>query len=80
MLDKRQWSTGVSVALSVGAVVWICSTLADLDKRTTLIACKGEESNKQIRKNQEYINLVLKNIVKENVVTWDNSEGKKNAR
>jgi hypothetical protein len=75
MLDKRQWSTGVSVALSVGAVVWICSTLVDLDKRTTLIAFKVEESNKQIRKN-----LVLKNIVKENVVTWDNSEGKKNAR
>ena len=76
MLDKKQWATGVSIALSVGAIVWICSTLVDLDKRTAIIAIKVEESNKQIKKNQKYINLVLKNIVNEHNVTWDYSGDK----
>jgi len=76
MLDKKQWATGVSIALSVGAIVWICSTLVDLDKRTAIIAIKVEESNKQIKKNQKYINLVLKNIVNENNITWDYSGDK----
>tara|TARA_R100000664_G_C2649382_1_gene70725 strand:- start:166 stop:405 length:240 start_codon:yes stop_codon:yes gene_type:complete len=76
MLDKKQWATGVSITLSVGAIVWICSTLVDLDKRTAIIAIKVEESNKQIKKNQKYINLVLKNIMNENNITWDYSGDK----
>ncbi len=80
MLDKSQWFTGVSIALSVGAVVWICSTLVDLDKKTTIISLKVEESNKQIKKNQEYINLVLKSVLDDNAITWDYSGDKHDAK
>ena len=49
MLNTRDLINGVSVVLVAGSIIWIVSTLIEVDKRTAIMAEKVSENHKMIK-------------------------------
>ena len=49
MLKTRDLINGVSVVLVAGSIIWIVSTLIEVDKRTAMTEMKVSENHKMIK-------------------------------
>ena len=49
VLKVRQLVNGVSVVLVAGAIVWIVTTLIEVDKRTAITEMKVSENHKMLK-------------------------------
>ena len=49
MLNTRDFINGLSVILAAGSIVWIVSTLIEVDKRTAITEMKVSENHKMIK-------------------------------
>ncbi len=49
MLNTRDFINGLSVILAAGSIVWIVSTLIEVDKRTAMTEMKVSENHKMIK-------------------------------
>ena len=49
VLNTRDFINGLSVILAAGSIVWIVSTLIEVDKRTAMTEMKVSENHKMIK-------------------------------
>jgi len=49
VLNTRDFINGLSVILAAGSIVWIVSTLIEVDKRTAITEMKVSENHKMIK-------------------------------
>ena len=71
LLDKKNITSSVVVAVVAATIIWICATLVDVDKRTAVMAV-------QVQKNHEMVSALWEATVtdKINRARYDNFEGK----
>ena len=71
LLDKKNITSSVVVAVVAATIIWICATLVDVDKRTAVMAV-------QAQKNHEMVSALWEATVtdKINRARYDNFEVK----